>query len=343
MRLRYLAPVALLLLTTPLGPMSTASPRVDVRLVTDEADAVLAILAARGRGEAIGQPAWTRLYGSEGYRRLARREAAMKRPFTDEDFREFVLTGELLERAPDLARTLENWRRVDVSSAARRAQAYLSDRAVIRATIYPVIKPRENSFVFELKTDPAIFLYLDPSISAAQFENTLAHELHHVGFASVERPAGEALPEGARLVVKWAGAFGEGLAMLAAAGGPDVHPHLTSASDDRARWNRDVARFDEHLREVESFFLAVLDGRLSEEETNARALAFFGEQGPWYTVGWKMAVTIERAYGRAAVVEAFADGGRLLATYNRAAAEHNRRTGAKLALWAPELVTRVAP
>ena len=66
--------------------------------------------------------------------------------------------------------------------AARAALAYLPEGARIRAKIYPVIKPRENSFVFDLKGDPAVFLYLDPAVSRGQLENTLAHELHHIGY-----------------------------------------------------------------------------------------------------------------------------------------------------------------
>ena len=58
--------------------------------------------------------------------------------------------------------------------------------AYIHAKVFPVIKPITNSFVFETTTDPAIFLYLDPEESAAKFENTVAHELHHIGYASVE-------------------------------------------------------------------------------------------------------------------------------------------------------------
>lgn len=33
---------------------------------------------------------------------------------------------------------------------------------------------------------PAIFLYVDPAESRAQFENTVAHELHHIGAGSLE-------------------------------------------------------------------------------------------------------------------------------------------------------------
>jgi hypothetical protein len=61
------------------------------------------------------------------------------------------------------------------------------------------------------------------------------------------------------------------------------------------------------------------------------AAEFYGVQGPWYTVGWKMAVTVERRFGRAALIECLRDPRRLLARYNAAA-------GDSLARWSPALL-----
>jgi len=70
----------------------------------------------------------------------------------------------------------------------RRAQAYLPAGLEIRATIYPVVKKATNSFVFDLGGEnPAIFMYVDPSIPPEKLENTLAHELHHVGISDARR------------------------------------------------------------------------------------------------------------------------------------------------------------
>ena len=161
---RRLALLAMLLLAlAPARPAAAAPPRVDVRLVTDEADAVLAILAERRRGAEPAADDWKRLFASEGYVRLARREASLSRAFTDDEFKSFVLSADLLARADALAATLGAWKRTDPSAAARRALAYLPAEARIRAKIYPVIKPRDNSFVFEADTDPSIFLYVDPT------------------------------------------------------------------------------------------------------------------------------------------------------------------------------------
>src|SRR5688500_18035194 len=90
--------------TRPAPDAGGAAPGlVDVRIIADEADAALAILEMRHRGEAIPQTAWSRLFASEGYRRLKQREAAMNRAFTDSAFRVFLLSDDMARRAPDLA------------------------------------------------------------------------------------------------------------------------------------------------------------------------------------------------------------------------------------------------
>jgi hypothetical protein len=319
--------------------------RIDVRLVTDEAEAVLSILDKERANQPVSETDWQRLFTSEGYVRLKKREAAMQRPFDDVEFKNFILSQNLVAREEWLAETLQRWKRADLTRAAQLALAYLPGDAHIRAKVYPVIKPKENSFVFDVKNDPAIFLYLDPKISAEKFENTLAHEFHHIGYASScpsPQTANEIsqLPKNAQTALKWIGAFGEGFAMLAAAGSADVHPHAVSSPEERARWDRDMANFNVDLKRVEKFFLDILQNRFSsEEEINKVGYSFFGVQGAWYTVGWKMAALIEKTYGRAKLIECICDVRKLLPTYNQAAAEYNRTTrGKPFALWSKELL-----
>lgn len=319
----------------------------DIRLVTDEVDAVLSILQKLRAGEAVTDADWSRLFSTEGYVRLKKREAVMKRPFDDAEFREFVLSPEFLEKAGTLAQTLEQWKKADMEGAAGRSLAYLPEGTAIRAKVYPVIKPKTNSFVFELKTDPAIFLYLNPDMTAAQFENTVAHELHHIGYAAACLPAYETeefkgKPIEVRTVLEWVGAFGEGIAMLAAAGGPGIHPHAASPAADRERWDKDMANFNADLKKVEGFFLDVLDGRLKdEEEIREVAFSFMGIQGPWYTVGWKMAALIETAFGRPRLIDCLCDPEAFLSAHNDAAARQNALTGESLSLWSPKLLNRL--
>jgi hypothetical protein len=339
-------PLLVILAVLPAGAAPDRSaPSVHVPFVTDEADAVLAILEKREARAPLTPADWRRLFSTQGYRRLEKRETGMGRPFEKTDFERFVRSAALLARRRALADALRSWKTADAPGAARRALAYLPAGASIRATIFPVIKPKENSFVWDLETDPAIFLAVDPAVPPAKLENTLSHELHHVGFAqSCEAPAGEGSePAGAAAAArKWLSAFGEGVAMLAAAGGPDVHPHATSPSADRMRWDRDIARVNEDFARLVSFFDDVSSGRLPEAEANERGMAFFGVQGPWYTVGYTLTVTVERAFGRQYLVERLCDRVALLEAYNRAAAEHNRARGTQLPLWPAPLLERLA-
>ena len=324
-------------------PQSNSSSPVKVKLVTDEADAVLAILTKKKAGQAVTEADWQRLFSSEGYVRLKKRETAMQRPFEDAEFQAFILSDKLAASAPALSTTLQQWRQANINGSAERALAYLPKDAQIRASIYPVIKPRENSFVFDVSVNPAIFLYLDPTESKEQFENTLAHELHHIGYGSScpgKQVKGDIakLPPGVQSTLQWVGAFGEGFAMLAAAGGADIHPHAFSKPEDRKRWDHDMANFNDDLRKVEQFFLKVLENKLSEEELSKTGFSFFGVQGAWYTVGWKMSVVIEKTYGRAKLIECICDQRQLLPTYNQAATEYNQQSQERLALWSPAII-----
>lgn len=331
-------PVILLVTAT----LFAADSRVGLTFDTSEADAVLHILNLRAAQRHVTHFDWQKLFATEPYQRLKQREVSMKRDFTDADFQKFVLSDELLTHRTALSQTLQSWKKVDLNASAQRVLKYLPAKATIRAKVFPVIKPKTNSFVWEPKTDPAIFLYLDPEESAAKFENTVAHELHHIGFASIEVESEKNLaglsPE-ATATVQWMGGFGEGLAMLAAAGSPDVHPHANSSPEERARWDRDMANFNSDLKTVEKFFFDILDGRLkTEAQQNEVGFKFFGEQGPWYTVGYKMASLVEKRFGRERLIECMLDHRKLLAFYNQAAAEFSSQ---RLELWSPELLKRV--
>lgn len=322
---------------------NTRAQQLDVRLVTDEAEAVLAVLAKKKANEPITQSDWARIFSSEGYTRLKKRELGMERPFEDAEFQKFVLSDDLGQRAAALEETLARWKQADVTRSGQWALTYLPAGARIRAKVYPVIKPRDNSFVFEVKTDPAIFLYLDPAVTQEKFENTLAHELHHIGYGtscpSAETSAAIAkLSAPAQNVLRWIGAFGEGFAMLAAAGGPSVHPHEVSKPDERARWDRDMKNFNTDLKKVEDFLTRVSAGKLEGAEMQKEGFAFFGIQGPWYTVGWRMVTLIEQTYGRKRLIEVMCDQRQLLATYNRAALDYNRKAKEPLATWSDSLL-----
>src|SRR3954470_770221 len=136
-----------LILALSLSAFAQSPDRVALTFDTSEADAVLAIAAKQSAQQPIADSDWQRLFSSAPYICLKQREASMHRDFTDDDFRKFALSPETLGRAPQLQRTLDDWKRADLNAAARRILSFLPEGAVIHAKIFPMIKPRENSFV----------------------------------------------------------------------------------------------------------------------------------------------------------------------------------------------------
>ena len=315
----------------------------DVRLQPDEADAALTIIRERASGGSPSRDDWQRLFASQGYQHLREREAFMHRAFTDSSFAVFVTSDTVIARYGALAHTLASLERIDVTAAAARARAYLPAGTPLRAVLYLEIKPITNSFVFTGRDSvPSIFLYVRTEDSPAQVENTMAHELHHIGLnaACPEKPPTHGTPA-QRTLLRYLGAYGEGQAMLAAAGGPDVHPHAADADSIRRRWDADVAHAAADIEAQSSFFTSVLDGRISTADSVAQiASSYFGVQGPWYTVGWLMASTIDRELGRAALIETLCDPPAFMSRYNEAARRANAR-GRSLPLWDAVLITRL--
>ncbi len=337
--------LTVLLLLAAVG-IGFADDRVQFTLNTSEADAVLDIVEKRVAGKELAEADWQRLFTAEPYVRLKKRESSLHRDFTDDDFKKFVLSEDVAKRAPELRRTLDAWKKADLLAIARRILPYLPADAHVRAKVYPVIKPKTNSFVFETDTDPTIFLYLDPAESESEFANIIAHESHHIGFSDAGKKYEErikGLPENARKAAEWMGAFGEGLAVLAAAGSSDVHPLQDFKLDQRTRWDQDFKFVDQELIQVNQFFLDLINGGFAKPEVADRvAFTFFGYRGPWYTVGYLMGSTVEKRFGRAVLIECMSDPRQLLAKYNQAAAEHNAAgKEAKLPLWSAEVLKAV--
>ena len=323
--------------------IAQATGRVNLRLDASETEAVLTILDKRAQQKAVTNADWQKLFSTTPYRRLKQRETSMRRPLADEEFMKFVIT--LDSRRDQLRQTLQQWQSADLNAVAQRPLRYLPPEATIRCDVYPVIKPQSNSFVFEAATLPAIFLYLDPKKSRAEFENTVAHEAHHIGLSSLDAAYEEkikSLPEGARKAARWMGAFGEGMAVLAAAGSPDVSPMADYPERDRVLWDLETERFGANLDDLNQFFLDTIHGDLRNDAVAHEGSIFFGYRGPWYTVGYRMAVTIERELGRPALVATLGDPRDFVARYNEAAVRENAKNGGHLPFFSAEILKAVS-
>lgn len=317
-------------------------------LVTDEPEAALDVIMAHARGDVPRREAWDRLFNSAGYVHLKEREASIGRAFTDSSFARFALADSVAARAPALRRELSDLERIDARTAASMALAYLPRGTPLRARLYLEIKPVTNSFVFTGRDSiPSIFLYVAPGQTTAQLTNTLAHELHHIGTNAACGDAPIADTARATLaqqkLLEYLTAFGEGRAMLAAAGSPDVHPHATDADSIRARWDHDVAHAPEDIQELSAFARDVLAGRIASADSVAhRGNSYFGVQGPWYTVGWLMASTVERELGRDALIGTLCTPVAFLRQYDRAASRSNATQHTSLPLWPRSLLDSLA-
>jgi hypothetical protein len=300
---------------------SVRSDSVALSVSTEEAGAALAVI--QSSDAASRERAWNQLIASRPYQRLHDREASLGRAFTDSSFRAWLLSDSVHAQAPAFSATLQSWRSADIAGAAQRAAAYLPPNTPIRASLYFMIKPRRNTFVFEVRTDPAIFVSIDPTLSAAEFQNEYAHELHHIGYGVACRSGAAKTKRDAPVstVRGWMGSFGEGWAMLAAAGDPQINPHASSSEATRATWDRDYANVANDLARLQSFFIAILDGSTPDSATTAMGMSFFGPvQGPWYTVGYLMASTIEQVDGHAALLAVICDPVAMIRRYQAIAA-----------------------
>lgn len=294
------------------------SARAQVLIDASEPEVVLRIADSIAHDGSAPTASWEELFATAGYRDLQAREMAMQRPFTDDVFRTFVTTTVVGKRAK-LRKTLADWKRFDVDAAAARARRYLPAGTRISATVYPLIKPKTNSFVFRTGHGMAIFLYLDPAVTGRKFENTVVHELHHIGY-DVACPAVSEQGTPRATARLYLGGFGEGLAVLAAAGDARTHPHAASTAEERAVWERDVKKIEADIPRLEDFLTGILDERFTGDAIQSAFMQFISTddvpQGAFYTVGWTMASTIERARGRAALVGMICDPVRMMRTYN---------------------------
>lgn len=327
-----------------------ARARAELSLEPDQARAVLAILTTRASRSPVPDSLWTRLQDAEGYRRAMERERGMDERFgldrgiNDASFRTWALSDAALTDLDARTTALAAWETVDVDRAGRRALAYLPAGTRIRGTVYPVVREQTNSFIWDLGTDdPAIFMYVEPGRGASEIEDVLAHELHHIGSAMACTRGPDSVSPAEAAARSWIGGFSEGIAVLAAAGGPDNETHPNDPPEVRDAWAARIDSVEYDIAELEDFFAAVLDGRLSGDEAGRRGMTFLNRPGApqaaLYTVGWHMASSIEREKGRQAVIDAVCNPVRLLLDYQEIAT----LPGSELPTWSPTFLERIRP
>jgi hypothetical protein len=325
-------------------------PSDPILIDSQECDAIVRILAKRIANQSILEEDWIQLFSSDGYSLVKKWSSRGRREFNEDKFKEFVLSDSLSGQLQGLTTTLEKLKKINVKWAVDRASAYLPESTKIRAKIYFLIKPIANSFVLkDSLSNPSIGIYVDPTASIDIFENRLVHELFHVGYdynyfgTTKEQMFAHGVLSRERVqAFRMFGKLSEGFAMLAAAGGPDIHPHAFSKADERARWDNDMRNVDSDLKRIDRFFNDIIDDKLTDDQIDQTDSSFSGYQGPWYTVGWRVATTIERSYGRGRLIQSICDPTTLFSTYNEAAKRSNLSNTEPVALWSSTLIERIA-
>jgi len=309
-----------------------------------ESDKVISILQKLQKNQVISDSDWTELFNAIPYQLLQKREAAYNNTMSNNEFKRFVLSKDLLDHTSALMQTISAWRTIDMNEAGKQVFKYLPEEAIIKVKMFIVIKPFENSFVWSEGDNKYIFLYLNTSLSKAQLQNKVMHELHHIGMNSLDKKLYSIiahLPVNQQNAISWLGGLSEGEAMLAAAGSPDVHPLQYDDTAKRNRWDRDMANFNNDLDSLQQFYLKILDGKLKNDDEFAEAASpFYGYQGPFYTVGYRMVSLIEKTFGRQILVNSYIDQRNLLILYNKAVyVKKNKKQNLKP--WSSEIIKRL--
>jgi hypothetical protein len=82
-----------------------------------------------------------------------------------------------------------------------------------------------------------------------------------------------------------------------------------------------MSQAPQQIKEVEGFFRDILEHRLvGDSAIPERGSQFFGVQGPWYTLGYRMWSEVERRMGRERVISDVCRPAQLLLDYNRVTA-----------------------
>ena len=336
------------IVAAPARPAAANTSPLQLAVDDSQARAVLAILDSLARGDQPAESDWQRLESSAGYRRWSERQQVIGHPVDQHVFREFLRSAGLNAQRDGLHTKASEWSALDARAAGAMAAAYLPAGTPLRATVYPLIKASKNTFVYDLGGSPAIFFSIDLSESAAAFTNTLTHELHHVGVATAcDADESDATSTSSARTLKWLSAFSEGRAVLAAAGSPDAHPHEHSPVAAVAQWERDLRQAHEDIPRLQAFFESLMKDSLSDDEATQRGMAFINDserpQGPFYTVGWLMASTIERELGRNRLIASTCSPEQLLLDYDAAIRQRDDRGENSEALprWSHDFLIRL--
>ena len=300
-----------------------------IDLVLDQIKTTINILNKNDKDENITNDDWNSLFTTKGYQMLKQRGKDMDNNFADSGFKEFLLDEETSSYLENYKNSLNRFLDIDLDYLILKTKKYLPQSAEINTAIIPVIKPDPNSFVHSINNRLLLFIYLEPNISKDKLENKLIHEFHHIGLDDIYNKSDYShLIDSAQKMIEWTNAFGEGFAMLAAAGGIDKHPNNFS-EESKKLWDKNMKNFNTDFKKIENFRLNILyDNFHNDKEIYNKGFEIMvnnGGQGSWYTVGYKVAKVIEKTANRKVLIDCMDDLTKLYTVYNELVLEYNKK------------------
>ena len=259
------------------------------------------------------------------------------------EFKDFVMNKIASDRYISYKKSLEKLKSMNLDDIINRTRDYLPDNTRLDTDIVPVIKPQKNSFIHRINDKLILFLYLEPDISKEKLENKLIHELHHIGLDYVYQNSDySCLSKPAQKVIEWTNAFGEGFAMLAAAKGLENHPNKFD-EDLKIKWDKNMENFNKDFLKIQNFLLAILEGHFADDQKlynrGFQLMTNNDGQGSWYTVGYQIAVIIEREAGREVLIECMKDLTKIYFQYNNLVEIYNKKRNEDLPKWNDKILT----
>jgi len=316
---------------------------VSLNLITDEVGILIDILKRKDNNKPIKKVQWDELFNSNGFKILTVREKEMNQGIDKFEFKDFVMNKIASDRYISYKKSLEKLKSMNLDDIINRTRDYLPDNTRLDTDIVPVIKPQKNSFIHRINDKLILFLYLEPDISKEKLENKLIHELHHIGLDYVYQNSDySCLSKPAQKVIEWTNAFGEGFAMLAAAKGLENHPNKFD-KDLKSKWDENMGNFNKDFHKIQNFLLAILEGHFADDQKlynrGFQLMTNNDGQGSWYTVGYQIAVIIEREAGREVLIECMKDLTKIYFQYNNLVEIYNKKRNEDLPKWNDKILT----
>jgi hypothetical protein len=261
---------------------------------------------------------------------------------TADSIKRYAADTEISTQIDELQFSLREWRIASLQQIEHRVGQYLPSEGQISLTVIVVLAPGFTVAEFDTASiPPRVFVPLLPSMFHMRIETYVGEQVYLLASAIPAKalhPHYDQMTDSVRLAVGYTTEFRRGIALLAGDGSIGLHICATCPLAERQQWDNNLAEFSKDLLVLDKLLLTTA---LAESDIEGQRLKLDAiDAVQWQVVGYRMAVMIERHYGRKVVPNLVRDPRMLLELYNLAAAEDNANglSDQPLPLWSHELI-----